>query len=1043
MNPLIRMTAAISFAASFASAPSYAQRNDVLIVVNDNSVDSVQVGAHYAAQRDVVNTNIVHIKSPNQYFIEWADFQSLRDQILRFGICPTVPAEQRPAACADTAQPIYTEATVNALTAATPIRHIVMTRGVPTQFRVEPPDTTYDSLPPIDNYLRFWLARYFATDSRFSSFKEREKAFGNGDGMRNIQPATDREYAIGRIDGVNLESTIALIDRTIAAEQSGVFGKVFGSDGDGGLRPWMNHATGQSVYVSGQPWRYLFPVFNENRPECSDYTSTSHYFAFGQSTTQGRSPDYCLAQFQKSGEHAPAHPSSRHPRPLNALMYIGSLDGQTLGAGFTQLVNWRREASCVTLCSETSDPAACRATSTDPVKEINTACVGVEPGFIGYQHQSFPLSYYGIWPTAWTPQAGGGQKMDVPRVDTSRGYDDSYSLWFDRTDEVISPQCYPYSNGVLGGTPQTCKSNRVLALRNSVTVTGFNPATPASYRLRFRYNVEALPASSAIASRLVFVYLKPAGVACPTGFAGSTTGSECTSTSAVNHPLAAGNSPGWVLVDRVAAPPAVPDGMTFNYIRVEFIGTLPGGNIGLDTVSLTDMNTNAELLANGSFNDGHRQTGTGDYAALFLGRLGGTAFWGSTSHHFTGGHAFESNALETVIYFMRGLPLAEAVWFDDDSETGLLYGDPLYSPLAVRLNPIGQWNYLQESTVQPLSGSTINGRGPQVMTTYSVHYCSGSDPYLCGSASNPWLATGIEYQPGKFANQALGSWNTTGLSPGAYTLRLSVTSSSGGKTQTFNDFLPIKIMSATSDFDNDGLTDVAEINTYHTDPNRADSDSDGMKDGQEVNILHTDPNDRDSDDDGIADSNEDPDGDGYNNYMELNFGGNPLDPAVVPLAFVGLPIGGFELETGIPFSFQLQTTWPGVTFQVSSYTPMPPGMSVSPTGQISWTPGYSQGPGGEAEGYYLVFVQATHPNLPGPISQFLSFAVTYGNTGDINEDGGNDVADAALLQRHLLGLSMLSDRQRGRADLAPSGAPDGVIDFADLQALTGGILQAQ
>ena len=38
----------------------------------------------------------------------------------------------------------------------------------------------------------------------------------------------------------------------------------------------------------------------------------------------------------------------------------------------------------------------------------------------------------------------------------------------------------------------------------------------------------------------------------------------------------------------------------------------------------------------------------------------------------------------------------------------------------------------------------------------------------------------------------------------------------------------------TKDSDNDGLTDYEEMNTYFTDPNKADTDGDGFSDGEEV-----------------------------------------------------------------------------------------------------------------------------------------------------------------------------------------------------------------
>lgn len=66
------------------------------------------------------------------------------------------------------------------------------------------------------------------------------------------------------------------------------------------------------------------------------------------------------------------------------------------------------------------------------------------------------------------------------------------------------------------------------------------------------------------------------------------------------------------------------------------------------------------------------------------------------------------------------------------------------------------------------------------------------------------------------------------------------------------------------DTDADGLSDEAEVLTYHTDPDKADTDGDGLSDGAEVLIYHTDPN------------NPDTDGDGHTDSQEIMAGTNPL-----------------------------------------------------------------------------------------------------------------------------------------------------------------------
>ena len=145
-----------------------------------------------------------------------------------------------------------------------------------------------------------------------------------------------------------------------------------------------------------------------------------------------------------------------------------------------------------------------------------------------------------------------------------------------------------------------------------------------------------------------------------------------------------------------------------------------------------------------------------------------------------------------------------------------------------------------------------------------------------------------------------GSWNTTALTPGPYTLRLAVTSTHptlAGRSQTFNDFQPFFLYNDTSDYDADGLTDAEEMapgsRTSAADP---DMDDDGLLDGREVKILKTNPLNNDTDNDRIGDKLEvdnglnplvndvalDKDGDKVANGIELANGTRPNDATSVP-----------------------------------------------------------------------------------------------------------------------------------------------------------------
>lgn len=70
------------------------------------------------------------------------------------------------------------------------------------------------------------------------------------------------------------------------------------------------------------------------------------------------------------------------------------------------------------------------------------------------------------------------------------------------------------------------------------------------------------------------------------------------------------------------------------------------------------------------------------------------------------------------------------------------------------------------------------------------------------------------------------------------------------------DNIQVKMASASTDNDGDGLLNDDEINVYGTDPNNADTDGDGLTDGAEVNTYNTNPLKADSDGDGISDGVE-------------------------------------------------------------------------------------------------------------------------------------------------------------------------------------------
>ena len=770
-----------------------ALRDDVLIIVNDNSVDSPQVGAYYAQQRDIDPANIVHVRVPAGYFMSWDEFRSLRDQLIDFMQRNTLDDPTlTPALCADGEPPYYCPAATEQLRAHSKIRYLVTTRGVPTRVVVDG-STLFDAAAPtsVDNYLKYWLLNYIPTDIRLR-YTEREVAFGDGRGMRTVLPATDRELIIGRLDGLSLDSARALLDRTLAAERQGLSGRLFGSTL---FFRWPDYGpAGGLIYPpdgTTNGWRYQLGLFDEARPACIDYLNTPG------SLLAGKTPADCAAQLNDDSDPlvsasypAPGNAGSRQPQAVDALLYQGWTDGQAAVGSFDALLNWRKDDQCtLTECRDAADPAACQAASTDIFGELNTDCVGVAEGFMGYNHQSWPVSYLTVWPTGWFQSIGnsswndGGHgdvnQLALPEVRTDAGFDDSVSLWFRNSDQVVEPRCFPASDfSAPPGLPCADQRRVVLAQRLPLAAQTLDTGNPQTYRIALHYQAADLATPVTLQVRF---FVREAG------------GAQVDYGSRVLATLAPGNT-GWTPTE-VAFPldPALHSAASYDGIkfRIETTGVFAGA-LGIDAVSVQQVGAGVELALNGSFNEGHRQVAAGDHAATFLDRLGGVAFWGSVSHHQSAGCAFCQSGLAPLIYFLRGLPLGDAVWFDESNNSGILYGDPLYSPVAVRLNPVNATDTL--SGVVALSGSTVNGRdAARVSTSYRIDICPGNDFFVCDQQGS-WQPTGLAGAGGA-ENMLLGNWDSASVAPGSYTLRLAVTSmhTLTGRSQTLNDFYPVHV----------------------------------------------------------------------------------------------------------------------------------------------------------------------------------------------------------------------------------------------------------
>ncbi len=333
--------------------------------------------------------------------------------------------------------------------------------------------------------------------------------------MRPVMPSMDREFIVGRIDGITAGNAMQLVDRAMAAERNGVYGKLVSSpfgpeSGEGTItnkggswKQWLANGQLMNVYPS---WFYLHGLFGTLQTPHA--TAVTHILDPECLTldVNDKSPQNCVTRLTLDDIikrlynefEGPGTPSGVIPRPDNTLVYLGYLDGFSSVDSFDSLLNWRDSDSCNTLC----DPAdvACKAASTDTYREIDTRCVRVADGFIGYNKRSYPLGLMFGSPTGWTTElavgtnqwlqnTSGGVSLREPQVRADTGFDDRYSLWFENSQQRPVASCYASGDDLLQPPQAPCISNERIVLNQQVPITerAVNLAAPQVITVRFKY----------------------------------------------------------------------------------------------------------------------------------------------------------------------------------------------------------------------------------------------------------------------------------------------------------------------------------------------------------------------------------------------------------------------------------------------------------------------------------------------------------------------------------------------------------------------------
>jgi hypothetical protein len=181
-------------------------------------------------------------------------------------------------------------------------------------------------------------------------------------------------------------------------------------------------------------------------------------------------------------------------------------------------------------------------------------------------------------------------------------------------------------------------------------------------------------------------------------------------------------------------------------INVEFTAGLADGLtccLDLDAIELVDLGSGAPLLDDPAWSFAaplHDATRPGDYAANAIDRLGAIAWWGSSSHHLSGGWAFSKNERFYGAFFM-GRSLGESLLLTTGGESGIVYGDPLYRPVAVRIHRPGLAGYGEApglavspgnlAVANPLFLNVLRGTANLELTRWSLASCPVHDPAQC------------------------------------------------------------------------------------------------------------------------------------------------------------------------------------------------------------------------------------------------------------------------------------------------------------------------
>ncbi len=450
--------------------------------------------------------------------------------------------------------------------------------------------------------------------------------------------ASDRMVAYGRVEAMDVERTKRLISKTIEVEAIGLKGTVVSTDTRTKIREDLQA-------YGGNCDSHLDPTVAAAWDGCPLAVPASGVIPAGENV-----PKVVAAALYLGGAPTPNHHSA----------FNGSL---------SRMLGWRRTFdACTPLCRDfptSAEQDRCRALSEDYFRELNTQCVGFAPGALGQQVRSYPVGYYGFYPSGWVNDAG--PLYAVPPVLMSKPASGHFVRFGGQS--AAQGQLCPSPEG---GPDYPCDEHLSFKMMSKAFAIPNVDATqdlPVRISLKYRNSGNRMMV-------VLWATVKPAA------------GAETLAGSVVILEPA----PDWITVSRevnfTAAQLSALSGTASisGGIRGDITANIMGV-LDIDSFQLVSVSSGGSLLpadvsefdapAIGNF------AGGGDYAANMIDRMGAVAWWGSSSHFYTGGWAFSSHG-PIFDNLIAGRTLGEALFSAGNQMSGIAYGDPLYAPFAKR-----------------------------------------------------------------------------------------------------------------------------------------------------------------------------------------------------------------------------------------------------------------------------------------------------------------------------------------------------------------------